>query len=667
MSTKILVKTNDFAENIAQALFQRIHYVILFLIQSCCAKITTQGAMSMYDVIVVGAGHAGVEAALASARCNKKTALCTLIIDKIAMMPCNPSVGGPAKGIVVREIDALGGQMGITADKTALQFKLLNTNKGPGVRSLRVQSDKLDYSEMMRDVCLQQENLDVLQIMVKKLLVKDNEVCGIITNDDQEIHSKKVILTTGTYMSSKIMISDKVTHSGPDNQPTSSTISDHLKELGFSTLRMKTGTPPRVKTDSIDFSKTTIQPGDVNKTFFSSLTKNEETIDDQYPCYLTYTNQNTHNIIGLNLHKSSMYSGVVEGVGTRYCPSIEDKVVRFADKERHQIFLEPQSRRLDTTYVQGFSSSLPIEVQEKMIRTIPGLEDCVISEYAYAIEYEVIEPKQLYPTLETRKIKNLYCAGQIIGTSGYEEAAGLGLMAGINAVLAIDQKPPLVLKRDEAYIGVMIDDLINKGTVEPYRLLTSRAEYRLLLRHDNAESRLSQKGYDIGLLSKERYEQFIKKEKQREELHELINQTKIIKGDRFSTVLEKAGYLNFQSGMTMLEALKRPNIHLSDFIEDMDVSIDALTMNQCEIEIKYAGYIEKAKKEADKMKVLQTWKIPEDFDYNSVLQLSTEGKQRLMSIRPLTIDQASRISGVNPADIQVLLMVLTQKKDLLSS
>lgn len=619
--------------------------------------------MCMYDVIVVGAGHAGVEAALASARMNKKTALCTLIIDKIAMMPCNPSIGGPAKGIVAREIDALGGQMGITADLTALQFKLLNTNKGPGVRSLRVQSDKLEYSNMMRDICLSQKNLDVLQVMVKRLLIENDAVVGVVLDDDTEILSKKVILTTGTYMSSKIMISDKVTLSGPDNQPTTSSISDHLRELGFSTLRMKTGTPPRVKTESIDFSKTTIQPGDDERTFFSSLTKEEDTIKDQFPCYLTYTNLKTHHIIELNLHKSSMYSGVVEGVGARYCPSIEDKVVRFADKERHQIFLEPQSKHLDTTYVQGFSTSLPIEVQEVMIKTIPGLENCVITEYAYAIEYDVIQPNQLYPTLETRKIKNLYCAGQIIGTSGYEEAAGLGLMAGINAVLAIDQKEAFVLKRDEAYIGVMIDDLINKGTVEPYRLLTSRAEYRLLLRHDNAESRLSSYGYKVGLLSNERHELFLKKEQEKAELVELVNQTKITHDDRLAEVLVESGYSTFQSGMSIAEALKRPKVHLKDFIPYLETSADADSANQVEIEIKYAGYIDKARREAEKMKVLQTWKIPEDFDYESILQLSTESKQRLMSVKPLTIDQASRISGVNPADIQVLLMVLTQKKN----
>lgn len=616
----------------------------------------------MYDVIVVGGGHAGVEAALAAAKMNKKTALCTLIVDKIAMMPCNPSIGGPAKGVVVREIDALGGQMGITADKTALQFKLLNTNKGPGVRSLRVQSDKLAYSEMMRDVILAQANLEVLQVMVKHVLVEDQAAVGIVLVDGTKVYGKKIILTTGTYMGSKIMISDQVTEIGPENQPTTSSISEHLKELGFSLLRMKTGTPPRVKTASIDFSKTTIQPGDEIKTFFSSETQAEDTIEDQYPCYLTYTNHKTHDLISLNLHLSSMYSGVVEGVGARYCPSIEDKVVRFADKERHQIFLEPQSARLDTTYCQGLSSSLPIEVQDRIIRTVPGLENCEVSEYGYAIEYDVIEPKQLYPTLETRRIKNLYCAGQIIGTSGYEEAAGLGLMAGINACLALDKKEPLILKRDEAYIGVMIDDLINKGTVEPYRLLTSRAEFRLLLRHDNAQIRLSKYGHEVGLLSEERYTTFIDDEAKKQALLEQIKTLRIDKDENAIALLEARGYPKIQPGLSVLEAIKRPNIKLVDFKNLLDSDLSDESLDQIEIEIKYAGYIEKAKKEAERIKVLQNWKIPEDFDYDSVMQLSTEGKQRLINIKPLTIDQATRISGVNPADIQVLLMALTQRK-----
>lgn len=626
------------------------------------AKITTQGAIVMYDVIVVGGGHAGVEAALACARMNKKTALCTLVLDTIAMMPCNPSIGGPAKGIVVREIDALGGQMGITSDLTALQFKLLNTNKGPGVRSLRVQSDKLAYSEMMKNACLDQENLDVLEVMVSRMIIENDVVVGVVLKDNTQLRSKKVILTTGTYMRSKIMISDQITESGPANQPTSSTLSDHLKELGFSTLRLKTGTPPRVKIDSIDFDQTIEQPGDKKRYYFSSTTKPEDTIVDQYSCYLTYTNPTTHDIIALNIHKSSMYSGVVEGVGARYCPSIEDKIVRFADKERHQIFIEPQSVSLDTMYIQGFSTSLPIEIQETMIRTIPGLKDCVITEYAYAIEYDAIEPKQLYPTLETRKVKGLYCAGQIIGTSGYEEAAGLGLMAGINAVLAIDGKEPLILARDDAYIGVMIDDLISKGTKEPYRLFTSRAEFRLLLRHDNAEVRLSQLGYDVGLLSQVRYNIFIEKEKQKQELVDLIESTRIKNNTPFGNVLVDGGYSTFQDGMTISEALKRPNIHLADFVEHLEGDFDLDCINQVEISIKYAGYIDKARKQASKMQVLQTWKIPEDFDYESMKQLSTEGKQKLMDIRPLTIDQASRISGVNPTDIQLLLMVLTQKK-----
>lgn len=616
----------------------------------------------MVDVVVVGAGHAGVEAALAPARMGKKTVLLTISVDKIASMPCNPSIGGPAKGIVVAEIDALGGQMGITADKTALQFKLLNTNKGPGVRSLRVQSDKIAYSKMMRDICLNQPNLTVIEKLVKSLLVKDNQVMGVELQDGTQILAKKVILTTGTYMRSKVMISYDIKESGPENQPTSASLSDQLRQLGFRTFRLKTGTPPRVKTDSIDFNKTLIQPGDQQRTFFSSETKLEETIEEQWPCYLTYTNQQTHDIINLNINLSSMYSGVVEGVGPRYCPSIEDKVKRFYDKDRHQIFLEPQSAQLDTTYVQGFSSSLPKEVQEKMIRTIPGLENCVISEYAYAIEYDAIDPTQLYPSLETRLISGLYTAGQINGTSGYEEAAGQGLVAGINAALAIDDKEPVVLGRDQAYIGVMIDDLITKGTQEPYRLLTSRAEYRLLLRHDNAQTRLSEIGYQVGLLSQQRYDKFLHANSQKEVLLETLRKRRITAKVPLYQVLLDKGYASLYEGLLCIDALKRPDIMIEDLLDYLDVEIDFASAKQVEIEIKYHGYIQKAIKEAQKVKVLETWRIPEDFNYDMVAHLSLEGRQKLSTIKPLTISQASRISGVNPADIQVLLMALTSKK-----
>ena len=615
----------------------------------------------MYDVIVIGAGHAGVEAALASARQNMKTAMCTISIDKIAMMPCNPSIGGPAKGIVVAEIDALGGQMGITADKTALQFKMLNTNKGPGVWSLRVQSDKLEYSKMMQEVCLAQDNLDVIESMVDSIIVEDNMVKGIILSNQQKLYAKAVVITTGTYMRSKIMISDEVKVSGPDNLPTSNNISDQLKALGFRLFRLKTGTPPRVLTSSIDFSKTTIQPGDEKRYFFSPTTQQEDTIKEQYPCYLTYTSSTTHDIIHLNLDKSSMYSGVVEGVGPRYCPSIEDKVVRFADKERHQIFLEPQSVHLDTTYVQGFSTSLPRDVQEKILKTIPGCENAIITEYAYAIEYDAIEPTQLYPSLETRLVKGLFCAGQINGTSGYEEAAGQGIIAGINAGLYAQGREPLVLARDEAYIGVMIDDLISKGTLEPYRLLTSRAEYRLLLRHDNADVRLSQKGYEVGLLSEERYQQFMNEQKQKQDLLEIISSKRITSKDPMAKILIDKGYTNFQEGILIIEAIRRPHVSLSEFLPYLDIEMKERVVMQLEVEVKYEGYIAKARKEAEKVKVLETWRIPADFDYSVVPHLSIEGRQKLSTIKPMTIAQASKISGVNPADIQVLLMALTNK------
>jgi tRNA uridine 5-carboxymethylaminomethyl modification enzyme len=616
----------------------------------------------MYDVCVIGGGHAGVEAALAAARMGSKTALVTISIEKIASQPCNPSVGGPAKGIVVREIDALGGQMGITADLTALQFKMLNTNKGPGVQSLRVQSDKVAYSEMMIDVIKEQENLEIIEAMVEKVVVEKNRIVGVLMSDGTLIESKAVILTTGTYMSSKIMISDHVVSSGPEGQPTTNKLSQSIRDLGFTTFRLKTGTPPRVKRESIDFSKTQIQPGDDIPHFFSTTTRKEDVIKEQWPCYLTYTAKPTHDIIQLNLHRSSMYSGVVEGVGPRYCPSIEDKVVRFSDKERHQIFLEPISRKLDTIYVQGFSTSLPIEVQEKMIRTLPGLENCVITEYAYAIEYDAIEPTQLYPSLETRLIEGLYCAGQINGTSGYEEAAGQGLIAGINAVLKIRGEQSLILRRDEAYIGVMIDDLITKGTLEPYRLLTSRAEYRLLLRHDNADIRLSEYGYRIGLLSQKRYDDFLRRQTSKSLLIEELKSKRILPKDALQQVLLDKGYTILNEGLSFYDSLKRPHIEMTDLMPYIKTEIDALDARQVEIEIKYEGYIVKAKKEAMKLMAMEQWKIPENFNYDSVAHLSIEGRQKLIKYRPLTIGMASRISGVNPADVSVLLMALQANK-----
>lgn len=615
-----------------------------------------------FDIIVVGAGHAGVEAALVSARCNKKTALVTLSIENIAKMPCNPSVGGPAKGIVVREIDALGGQMGITADKTALQFKMLNTTKGPGVQSLRVQSDKIEYSKMMQEICLQQENLTVIEGQVKCCNFDKNKVTGITMMDDEIISSEIVILTTGTYMSSLVMVSSTVTESGPDSEPTTHNLSQSLRDAGLETFRLKTGTPPRVLTNTIDFSKAELQPGTDAFVAFSTTTKEILPFNEQVVCYLTYTAPETHRLIHENLNKSSMYSGVVKGVGPRYCPSIEDKLVRFSDKERHQLFLEPESRSLDTTYVQGFSTSLPYDIQEKMVHSLPGLENAVIDKYAYAIEYDAIDPLQLKPSLETMKIENLFTAGQINGTSGYEEAAGQGLMAGINAVLKLDKKDPLVLGRDEAYIGVMIDDLVTKGTKEPYRLLTSRAEFRLLLRHDNADQRLMKKGYEIGTISEERYTEFLNKMSHIQKVKEQLLDVRFTPKDEINNYLNELGYDRLTEGITGYDLLKRPNVECRILLKALGIEESDEVAKQVEIEVKYEGYINKAKKEATRLNQMEKVFLPEDINYLEIDNLSLEGKQKLDKIRPRTMGQASRISGVNPADIAVLAITLEQRR-----
>ncbi|HEY4536879.1 MAG TPA: tRNA uridine-5-carboxymethylaminomethyl(34) synthesis enzyme MnmG [Erysipelothrix sp.] len=615
----------------------------------------------MYDVIVVGGGHAGVEAAVAASRMGQKTALFTLNINRIATMPCNPSIGGPAKGIVVREIEALGGVMGKIADKTALQFRILNSSKGPGVQCLRVQSDKLAYSEAMRDAVLSEPGVEVVGKMVEEIVADGNNVIGIKTSEGEFIPAKKVILTSGTYMSSKILLSDKVTHSGPEGDPTTNKLSESLRNLGLKTFRLKTGTPARVYRDSIDFSKTILQEGDTRPYYFSNETRKEDVIDEQYACYLTYTNEETHEIIEENLGKSSMYSGVVEGVGARYCPSIEDKIVRFADKERHQIFLEPESARLDTIYVQGLSSSLPEDVQDRMIRTIPALKNCRVQQYGYAIEYDAIDPIQLKPTLEIMSLNNFYTAGQINGTSGYEEAAGQGLMAGINASLSNMGKEPLILKRDEAYIGVMIDDLVTKGTLEPYRLLTSRAEYRLLLRHDNAYRRLSHFGYDIGLIEKDRYQEIASDIAFIDDFIEESKNIKIPHEEKFKQYFESKNSPFTNHDLSLYDAVKRPKIELHDLLDLMGMEVRADLVFQIQVEIKYAGYIAKAMKEAEKLRSMDNVKIPENMDYNSIDNISTEGRQRLEAIMPLTLGQASRISGVNPADIAVLAMYLKQK------
>ena len=615
----------------------------------------------MYDVIVVGGGHAGIEACLASARMGYKTLLVTSNFSNVGNLPCNTSIGGPAKGIIVREIDALGGQMGRSADATYLQLKMLNTAKGPGVQSLRAQADKRVYPRYMQKVLKEQENLDILEGMVEDLIVEDQTVKGIKLEDGKPIESTCVILTTGTYLKSEILVGDQKTPSGPDKQRQSLYLSDRLANLGFTIQRLKTGTPPRVEINSIDYSKTTLQPGTDAKLSFSFETHDYVPIEEQTPCYLTYTNERTHKIIRDNLHRSSMYSGIFKGIGPRYCPSIEDKVVRFSDRPQHQIFLEPESKEMNSIYVQGFSTSLPHDVQEEMIRTIPGLENCVILKYAYAIEYDAIDPIQLWPSLETKVVKNLFTAGQINGTSGYEEAAAQGLIAGINAVQKIRQEKPLILGRDEAYTGVMIDDLVTKGTKEPYRMLTSRAEYRLLLRHDNADVRLRKHGHDVGLVSDDVYERYEQKQKHiHDEIHRL-EEIRFTPKHEINDLIESLGSTRLNEGISAKALIQRPQLSYQAIMPYIDApNLTEEEIADINIEIKYAGYIEKARRQVEKQRKMEEKVIPDDIDYEDVNNLALEAKQKLSKIRPLTVGQASRISGINPADISVLLIYLKQ-------
>ena len=616
----------------------------------------------MVDVIVVGGGHAGCESALATARLGLETVLFSLDKNWIASMPCNPSIGGPAKGVVVREIDALGGQMGISADATALQFKMLNTTKGPGVRSLRVQSDKIAYKKYMQNVLANQKNLTVREAVVEKVLANNNKIEGVLLQSGEIVKCKALILTTGTYMNSKVMVSDHITYEGPDHQKTTKNLSQSLRDLGFKTCRLKTGTPARIKTDSIDFSCAQLEPGNDEAEAFSYQTERIAEIKEQIPCYLIYTQPLTHKIIKENLNKSSMYSGVVEGVGPRYCPSIEDKIVRFADKERHQIFLEPESLSLDTTYVQGFSTSMPYDVQEQMLRSLPGFKDCVIEKYAYAIEYDAIDPLQLKPTLETKLIEGLFTAGQINGTSGYEEAAGQGLIAGINAASKLLGKKPLVLRRDEAYIGVMIDDLVTKGTKEPYRLLTSRAEYRLLLRHDNADQRLTEYGRYYGLISDERYERYKNKLSDLQKYKDILMDSKLSIENQLASYLCEKGYSDSKGSINAYELIRRPNIESKVVLSILGINIDDKLARQLDIEIKYEGYIAKAKREAANLIRIEKQQLSADIDYSKIDNLSLEARQKLNEVKPLTLGQASRISGVNPSDIITLQIYLKQEK-----
>jgi len=617
----------------------------------------------MYDVIVIGGGHAGTEAALASARLNKKTILITGNLQMVSFMPCNPSIGGPAKGTLVREIDALGGEMGKNTDKTCLQMKMLNKSKGPAVRALRAQSDKLEYPAEMLKTMEKQNNLDLLEMYVKKLIVDNNQVKGVVLEDGKSIYSKTVIVTTGTFMEAKILIGDTYKIQGPDKQKASLGLSEHLREIGHSTFRLKTGTPPRIKRDSIDFSKMELSPGDNFKYSFSFDKSYLRVLDHEWPCYLIHTKPETHNIINRNITKSSMYSGLVEGVGPRYCPSIEDKLVRFKDKERHQLFIEPESASIDEVYLQGFSTSMPIEVQEEMVKSLPGLEKAVIAKYAYAIEYDAIDSRTLWPSLESKIIDNLFFAGQVNGTSGYEEAAAQGLMAGINASKKIDEVDPLILRRDEAYIGVLIDDLVTRGTKEPYRMLTSRAEFRLLLRHDNADLRLTEYGYKTGLISEERYSKFRQKSKEIDRLLEELTEIYITPKKEINDYLEQSGLMTIKGKTSLYDLLKRPDMDFSHLknLTDININSDQEVEEQVEINIKYAGYIEKAIKEANKLKKEENIKIPRDINYFEVSNLALEARGKLDKIKPLTISQATRISGVNPSDIQMLLIYLKKR------
>lgn len=613
----------------------------------------------MYDIIVVGAGHAGIEACLAGARTGNKTLLITSNFSNAGSMPCNTSIGGPAKGIIVREIDALGGQMGKTTDATYLQMKMLNTAKGPGVQSLRAQADKKAYPRYMQKVLKEQENLDIVEAMVEDLIVEGDECKGVILADGTRYESHTTILTTGTYLKAEVLVGYSKTPSGPDKQKESLYLSSKLKDYGFRIQRLKTGTPPRVEINSIDYSKTTVQPGTDAKLSFSYETTHFTPVEDQTVCYLTYTTAETHKLIRDNLDKCAMFSGLIKGIGPRYCPSIEDKVVKFADKERHQIFLEPESKEMNTIYVQGFSTSMPHDIQEKMVHSLPGLENCTILKYAYAIEYDAIDPLQLWPSLETKVLKNLFTAGQINGTSGYEEAAGQGLIAGINASKKVKGNKPLILKRDEAYIGVLIDDLVTKGTKEPYRMLTSRAEYRLLLRHDNADERLRKYGHDAGLVNDEVYSRYLNKMNRIHAEIERLDTIHFSPKSEINNLLEEKGSTRLKEGVTARAILQRPELVYEDllpYIEHVDLTEEE--MRRVTILIKYKGYIEKTLRQVEKVKNMEEKQIPADLDYDDVLNLSLEARQKLKKVRPVTIGQATRISGINPADISVLLIHL---------
>ncbi|MCK4024753.1 tRNA uridine-5-carboxymethylaminomethyl(34) synthesis enzyme MnmG [Streptococcus iners] len=614
-----------------------------------------------YDVIVIGAGHAGVEAGLAASRMGCKTLLATINLDMVAFMPCNPSIGGSAKGIVVREIDALGGEMGRNIDKTYIQMKMLNMGKGPAVRALRAQADKAEYAAEMKRTVERQENLTLRQTMIDEILVEDGKVIGVRTATNQKFSAKTVVVTTGTALRGEIIIGDLKYSSGPNNSLASITLADNLKELGLEIGRFKTGTPPRVNARTINYDETEIQPGDEKPNHFSFLSKDEDYLQDQIPCWLTYTNATSHEIINSNLHRAPMFSGIVKGIGPRYCPSIEDKIVRFADKERHQLFLEPEGRNTDEIYVQGLSTSLPEDVQQDLIHSIKGLENAQMMRTGYAIEYDMVMPHQLRATLETKKISGLFTAGQTNGTSGYEEAAGQGIIAGINAALKVQGKPELILKRSDGYIGVMIDDLVTKGTVEPYRLLTSRAEYRLILRHDNADMRLTEIGRQVGLVDDERWQVFQIHKNQFDNEMKRLESIKLKPIKETNEKVVAMGFKPLTDALTAKEFMRRPDVTYADavaFIGPAAEDLDTKTIELIETEVKYEGYIAKALDQVEKMKRMEEKRIPADIDWDDIDSIATEARQKFKLISPETIGQASRISGVNPADISILMVYL---------
>jgi len=618
-------------------------------------------SVSSYDVIVIGAGHAGCEAGLAAARMGCRTLVATLNLDNIALMPCNPSVGGPAKGHLVREIDALGGEMGLNADYTCIQMRMLNTAKGPAVHALRAQSDKKLYQDRMKQVLENQSNLSVKQVLVTKILAENGQVCGVQGENGDIYHCRCVILASGTYLRAKIILGDLAYPGGPNGQRSADHLTDSLRDLGIELMRFKTGTPARVDCHSLDFSKMSIQPGDEQTRNFSFMS--DIAVREQIPCWLTYTNQTTHQIIRDNLHRAPLYSGKIEGTGPRYCPSIEDKVVRFAEKEAHQLFIEPEGRSTSEMYVQGMSTSLPLDVQLAFLRTIPGMEKVEIMRPGYAIEYDCIDPTQLTPSLECKFLRGFFSAGQMNGTSGYEEAAAQGLIAGINAALTVQGKPAFTLSRAEAYIGVLIDDLVTKGTPEPYRIMTSRAEYRLLLRQDNADMRLTEKGRKLALVNELRYERFCKKRDALSEVVLMLRNTTISPTPENQQILLSMGSSELRSGSTLYDLLRRTEISYEALRASFTLpELAEEVREQVEILAKYEGYIRKQQEQVERLAKLEAKQLPLDIDYQIIAGLALEARQKLNKIKPASVGQATRISGVSPADISILLVYLEQRR-----